>query len=98
MLRKALVASCAIGSADRSVESDGMKVRPAMQHTGKAPTPGVCELDHGDIDVALLEDAIFRQLPLDVVADLEGGIAERPDVVEELRRQVLVHASDPKIV
>ena len=72
-MRKALVASCAIGSADRSVERDGKKVRPAMQHTGKAPTPGVCELDHGDIDVALLEDAIFRQQPLDVVADLEEG-------------------------
>jgi hypothetical protein len=36
--------------------------------------------------------------PLDVIADLEEGIAERPDVVEELRRQVLVHYSDPKIV
>jgi hypothetical protein len=66
--------------------------------TGKTPTPGVCELDHADPDVALLEDAIFRQQPLDVVADLEEGIAERPDVVEKLRRQVLAHSSDPKIV
>src|SRR6266851_646369 len=70
----------------------------AYHHTGETPTPGVRELDHGDTDVALLEDAIFRQQPLDVVADLEEGIAERPDVVEELRRQVLVHSSDPKIV
>jgi hypothetical protein len=45
------------------------------------PTPGICELDHGDTDVALLEDAIFRQQPFDVVADLEERVAERPDVV-----------------
>src|SRR5258707_2237137 len=70
----------------------------AHHDTGKTPTPGVCKPDNADPDVALLEDAIFRQQPLDVVADLEEGIAERPDVVEELRRQVLVHSSDPKIV
>src|SRR6266571_9282108 len=72
--------------------------RAAHHDTGKTPTPGVRKLDHGDTDVALLEDAIFRQQPLDVVADLEEGIAERPDVVEELRRQVLVHSADSKIV
>jgi hypothetical protein len=65
---------------------------------GKAPTPGVCELDHADSDVALLEDAIFRQQSLDVVANLEERIAERPDVLEKLWRQVLVHAPDAKIV
>src|SRR5207237_5390870 len=70
----------------------------AHHDTGKPPTPGICELDHGDTDVALLEDAIFRQQPLDVLADLEEGIAERPDVVEELWRQVPVHSSDAKIV
>jgi hypothetical protein len=58
----------------------------AHHHTRKTPTPGVRELDHGDIDIALLEDAVFRQQALDVVADLEEGIAERPDVVEELWR------------
>jgi hypothetical protein len=70
----------------------------AHHDTGKTPTPGVRELDHADIDVALLEDAVFRQQALDVVADLEERVAERPDVVEELRRQVLVHSSDSKIV
>ena len=29
---------------------------------------------------------------------LQERIAERPDVVEELRRQILVHAADPEIV
>ena len=33
----------------------------------------------------------------EVVADLEERIAERPDVVDELRRQVLVHAADAEI-
>src|SRR6266481_1142432 len=70
----------------------------AHHDTGKTPTPGICELDHADPDVALLEDPIFRQQSLDVVADLEERIAKRPDVVEELWRQVLVHSSDPKIV
>src|SRR5262249_17017144 len=57
----------------------------AHHDTRKPPTPGVRELDHGDIDIALLEDTVFRQQSLDVVADLEEGIAKRPDVVEELR-------------
>src|SRR5258707_4535889 len=35
----------------------------AHHDTGKPPTPGICELDHGDTDVALLEDAIFRSNP-----------------------------------
>src|SRR5262252_1186499 len=67
-------------------------------HARKAPTPCVCELDRADPDVALLEDAVFRQQALDVVADVEEGVAERPDVLEELRRQVLVHSSDTEIV
>src|SRR5262245_11507153 len=70
----------------------------AHHDAGKAPPPGVCELDHADSDVALLEDAIFRQQPLDVVANFEERIAERPDVLEKLWRQVLVHAPDAKIV
>src|ERR1700680_4675740 len=50
----------------------------AHHDTGKPPTPGICELDHGDTDVALLEDTIFRQQPLDVVADLEGRDRRTP--------------------
>src|SRR5262249_36183194 len=36
--------------------------RATHHDTGKTPTPCVRELDHPDSDVALLEDAIFRQL------------------------------------
>ena len=70
----------------------------AHHDTRKTPPPGVRELDHGDTDVALLEDAIFCQQALEVVADFQERIAERPDIVEKLRRQILVHASDAKII
>src|SRR5262245_60649901 len=48
--------------------------------------------------LTLLEDAVFREQALDSVADLKKGIAEGPDVVEKLRRQVLVYSPDTKIV
>ena len=70
----------------------------AHHDTRKAPPPGVRELDLGDADVALLENAIFRQQALKVVADLQERIAKRPDVVEKLRRQILMHAANPEIV
>ena len=52
---------------------------------------------HADIDVALLEDAVVGQQSLDVVADFEEGIAERVDVGDELRRQILMHAAGAEI-
>jgi hypothetical protein len=70
----------------------------AHHHSRKAPPPGIRELDLGDADVALLEDAIFREQALKVVADPQERITKRPDVVEELRRQILVHAANPKII
>src|SRR5713226_10359498 len=69
----------------------------AHHHPGKTPGPGVLELDHGDIDVALLEHPVVGQQAFDVVADLEKRIAERPDVVDELFRQILVDAADAEI-
>ena len=53
----------------------------------KPHPPGVRELDLGDADVALLEDAIFSQQALKVIADQKERITKRPNVVEELRRQ-----------
>jgi RecB family endonuclease NucS len=32
------------------------------------------------------------------ITDLQERIAERPDVVEKLRRQILVHSSDTEII
>ena len=54
----------------------------AHHHARKAPGPGVGELDHPDVDIALLENAIFSQQTLEVVAYPEEGIAERPDVID----------------
>ena len=59
--------------------------------------PGVLELHHADIDIALLEDAVVGEQALDVVADFEEGIAEGIDVGDELRRQILMHASRAEI-
>src|SRR6266542_3470900 len=72
--------------------------RAANHHPGKAPVPRVLKLDHRDPDVALLEDAIVGQQALDVVADLQERIAEIPDVVEELRWQILMHTAGPKVI
>src|SRR5262249_11325874 len=64
---------------------------------GKAPGPGVGQRDHADVDIALLEDAVVGQEVLKIVTDLEARIAERGDVVEQLRRQLPVHPADAEI-
>ena len=71
--------------------------RAAHHHAGEAVRPGVVELDHADIDIALLEDAVVGEQILDVVADFEERIAEGVDVGDELGRQVLMHAARPDI-
>ena len=71
--------------------------RAAHHHAGEAPLPGVLERHHADVDVALLEDAVVGEQPFEIVADLQERIAERLDVVDQLRRQVLVHAADAEI-
>src|SRR5438132_11830536 len=54
--------------------------------------------DDADVDVALFEDAVVGEQLLEVVTHLEERVAERLDVVDQLRRQVLVHSADPDIV
>ena len=71
--------------------------RAAHHHAGEAPGPGVLQADHADVDVALLEDAVAGQQVFEIVADLEERIAERLDVVDQLRRQVLMHAADAEV-
>src|SRR5262249_49349412 len=56
--------------------------RTAHHHAGETPGPGVLETDYANIDVALLEDAVFGKQALKIVADLQEGIAERLDVVD----------------
>ena len=67
-----------------------MPEKPQRQH--------VLRPHHADVDVALLEDAVVGEQPVEVVDHAEERIAPRPDVVDQRRRQVLVHAADPEIV
>ena len=60
----------------------------AHHDTRKTPRPGVRKLDYGDADVALLENAIFCQQALKIVADLQEWIAKGTDVVEQLQWQI----------
>ena len=63
---------------------------------GEAPGPGIGELDDADIDVALLEDAVVGEQLLEIVATLRNGSQNAVDVVDQLCRQVLMHAADRK--
>src|SRR5262249_25613997 len=98
-------------SADRDVELHlrialvGLRLaqipggaRAAHHDAGESPGPGVGEPDYADVDVALLEDAVVGEQLLEVVADLEEWLAEPVDVVDQLGRQILVHAADAEIV
>ena len=46
----------------------------------------------------MLENAIIGEQLLEVIAHFEERIAERLDIGDQLLRQVLMHAADPKIV
>src|SRR5262249_17604631 len=70
----------------------------AHQTGAKRPGPRVWKRVCADAAVGVLEDAVGCSEPLAIVACLEERVAECPDVVEELRRQILVHASDTEIV
>ena len=73
------------------------RARAAHHHAGEAPVPGILQLDHADIDVALLEDAVAGEQAVEIVDHLQERIAERADVVDQLRRQILMHAAGPEI-
>ena len=71
--------------------------RPAHHHAGEAPVPGIGELDNADIDIALFENAIAGQQPVEIVDHLQKRIAESVDIVDQLRRQILVNAAGTEI-
>ena len=54
--------------------------------------------DDGDIDVALLEDAVADDELVEIVAHLEKGVAERLDVVDQIGRQILMHPAGPHVI
>ena len=43
------------------------RARAAHHHAGEAPVPGVGQLDHADVDIALLEDAVAGQQRFEIV-------------------------------
>ncbi len=51
-------------------------------HAGEAPGPCVFKLDHPDIDVPLLEDAVFGQQDFEIVAYFEEWVAKIPNVID----------------
>ena len=73
------------------------RARAAHHHAGEAPLPGLLQRHHADIDVALLEDAVAGEQRFEIVDDLQERIAPGLDIVDQLRRQVLMHAADAEI-
>src|ERR1700722_6590829 len=73
------------------------RARATHHDAGETPRPGVRQLDHADVDVALLEDAVTRKQNLHIVADLEEGITEGLNVVDEFARQILVDAAGEEV-
>ena len=74
------------------------RARAAHHDAREAPGEGVVEAHDADVDVALLEDAVLGQQALDVVEHLQERIAPGVDVVDQLGRQILVHAADAEIL
>src|SRR5580698_4883558 len=71
--------------------------RTAHHHAGEPARPGVLKRNNADIDVALFEDAVLGQQLFKIVADFQERIAERRNIVDQLRRQILMHAADAEI-
>ena len=71
----------------------------AADHDAReTPLPAILERDDADIDVALLEDAVADDQRVEVVEHRQERVAEGLDIVDEVRRQVLVHAARPDVV
>src|ERR1700760_3302152 len=94
--------ACERGYRKLRIAFVGLRLSQIPSGTGAAhhdtPPPGVREFDFGNAGVALLENAIFCQQSLKVIADPQERIAERPDVVEKLPRQILMYAANPEII
>src|SRR5207342_3012438 len=73
------------------------RARAAHHHARETPIPAVGELDDTDVDIALLEDTIAGKKRIEILDDFQKWIAERVDVVYQLRRQILMDATGPKI-
>ena len=70
----------------------------AHHHAREAIVPAILERDDADVDVALLEDTVADEEVLEIVDDLQEGIAELADIFDELVRQVLRYAAEAEII
>ncbi len=71
--------------------------RTAHHHAGIAPVQHVLFMDDADIDIALLEDPVLGQQPVKIVHDLQERIAPGLDIVDQVGRQILMHATGAEI-
>ena len=61
----------------------------AQHRTRKAPVPAFFRRHHGDVDIALLEDAVFDEKFFQIVADLQERVAPGANIFDQLGRQIL---------
>ena len=71
--------------------------RSAHHDAGKAPVEDLFFRHHADIGIALLEDAVFGQQPVDIGQHVGEMVGPFLDIVDQRGRQVLVHAAGPEI-
>ena len=64
----------------------------------EAPLPAIVQREDADIDVALLEDAVADDEGIEIVEHLQERIAERLDVVDQLRLDIHVDAAGPEVI
>ena len=60
--------------------------RPAHHHTAKAPIKRLLLADNANISIALLEDAVFGQKPVDIIQHAGEFIGPGLDIVNQRRR------------
>ena len=73
------------------------QARSAHHDAGKAPGLDILFRHHADVGIALLEDAVLGQQPVDIVQHARKFHRPLVNVVQQLRRQVLMHAAGPEI-
>src|ERR1700722_3629075 len=73
------------------------RTRATHHDAGETPRPGVRQLDHADVDGALLEEAVSREQRFQIVANAEERIAKGFNVVDEFARQILVDATRTEV-
>jgi len=72
--------------------------RAPHHHPREPPLPSLLESDDADVHVALFENAIAGEQTIEVIDHAKERIAPCIDIVDQLWRQVLMHAAGTKII